>query len=77
MAMALKVWKPRCLSSDGEIMMDKMAAGVVQQTKRMTMEMRTMTSIRSSGLCSDFLRDVLEICLSNTGFFLMRQSDDF
>ena len=36
--------------------MERMAAGVVQQTKSTTMEMRTRTSIRSSGLWRDFLR---------------------
>ena len=45
-----------------------MAAGVVQQTKRTTIEMRTMTSILSSGLCSDLLRvDVLELFVLVTG----------
>ena len=65
--MALKIWKPRCLLRESEKMMESMAAGVVQQTKRMTMEMRTRTSILSSGLWSERRREVRDICRSSAG----------
>ena len=35
--------------------MDKMAAGVVQTTNKMTMAMSTTTNMRSSGLCNPLL----------------------
>ena len=34
-----------------------MPAGVVQQTNNMTIDIKTITNIRSSGLCRDFLLD--------------------
>jgi len=37
-------------------MIESTAAGVVQHTNSTTIEMRTSTSILSSGLCRDFLR---------------------
>ena len=56
--------------------MERTAAGVVQHTNRITMEMRTMTSIRSSGLCRDFRREVREVWRSRRGLFFTRTSQN-
>ena len=60
MATALNTWKPRFLSYFDVKKRERMAAGVVQHTKRTTMEMRTITSILSSAFCRDrgFRREV-------------------
>ena len=74
--MARKVWNPRCLSRLGRMRMERMAAGVVQRTKRITMLMRTITSIRSSGLLSDFRREIREPWRSRTGRFCKSWTSD-
>ena len=57
-------------------MIERRAAGVVQQTNKITMEINTNTSILSSALCSDFRRAVREICLSRTGLRFNRDSEE-
>ena len=57
-------------------MIDRRAAGVVQQTNNITMEIRTSTSILSSALWRDFRRAVRETCLSRTGLRFNRDSDE-
>ena len=74
---ARNIWKPRFPFREGENMMESRAAGVVQQTKRITIEIKTNTSILSSGLCRDLRRAVLDICLSRTGFRFRRDADEF
>ena len=57
-------------------MMERRAAGVVQHTNRITMEINTSTNILSSGLWRDLRRAVRDICLSRTGLRFRRDSDE-
>ena len=76
METARNIWNPRLALSEGENMIERRAAGVVQQTNKITMEINTSTSILSSALWRDFRLVVREICLSRTGLRFRRDSEE-